>query len=70
MPTSTTVQTIGSKKANIRTQGQENWKISVSLTILLSSGEKLAPLLLFQAKKENIQKENWGKYIFIKIKLF
>ena len=26
MPKSTTVQTIGSKKYNIRTQEQENWK--------------------------------------------
>ena len=25
MPASTTVQTIGSRKVNIRTQGQENW---------------------------------------------
>ena len=45
MPTSTTVQIIGSKKVNIRTQWQENWRITVKLTILVS-GEKLAPLLI------------------------
>ena len=32
MPTSTTVQTIESKKVNIRAQGQENWRITVTLT--------------------------------------
>ena len=41
MPTST-VQTIRSKKVNIKTQGQENWKIAVILTIP-ESDEKLAP---------------------------
>ena len=35
---STTLQTIGSKKVNIRTQGQESWRITVILKIL-ASGE-------------------------------
>ena len=35
MPTSVTVQKIGSKKVNIRTQGRENWRITVILTILV-----------------------------------
>ena len=29
IPTSITMQTIGSRKANIRAQGQENWRITV-----------------------------------------
>ena len=36
---STTVQTIGPKKVNIRTQGQESWRITIILAIL-SSREK------------------------------
>ena len=36
IPTSTTVQTIWSKKVNIRTQGQENWRLTAVLTILSS----------------------------------
>ena len=36
MPSSSTVQTIGSKKLNIRAQGQENSRITVILAILTS----------------------------------
>ena len=45
MPTSTTVQIIGSKKVNIETQGQENWRITVILPIL-ESEENLEPLII------------------------
>ena len=45
------MQTIGSKKVNIRTQGQENLRMIVILTIL-ASGEKLSPFLIFKAKEE------------------
>ena len=45
MPTSTTIQTIWSKKVNTRTQRQENWRITVILTILVY-WEKLTPLLI------------------------
>ena len=38
------------KEANIRTQWQENWRITVILTIL-ASGEKLAHLLIFKAEE-------------------
>ena len=54
MPTPTTVRTIWSKKVNIRKQGQDNWRMTVILTIL-ASGEKLAPLLIFEAKEKNIK---------------
>ena len=57
MPTSITVQTIGLKKVNIRTQGQENWRITVILKIFASE-EKLTSLIIFKAKEEKIQKEN------------
>ena len=50
MPPSTTVQKIGSKRVNIKTQGQENWRVTAILTIL-ASGEKLPPLLIFKAKE-------------------
>ena len=50
MPASTTVQTIESRRFNIRTQGQENWRIIVILTIHIS-GVKLAPLLIFKAEE-------------------
>ena len=50
MPPSTTVQKIESKKVNIITQGQENWRVTAILTIL-ASGEKLSPLLIFKAKE-------------------
>ena len=50
MPTSTTVQTIGSWKVNIRTQGIENGRITVIL-IIISSREKLAPLLILKEKE-------------------
>ena len=72
MPPSTTVQKIGSKRVNIKTQGQENWRVTGILTIL-ASGEKLPPLLIFKAK-EGKQTEknckNWRlwitkKYLFI-----
>ena len=49
MPPSTTVQKIGSKRVNIKTQGQENWRVTAIL-IILASGEKLPPLLIFKAK--------------------
>ena len=58
MPASSTVQTIGSKKLNIRAQGQENRRITVILAIL-TSGEK--QLLIFKTKKGKIQKENFCK---------
>ena len=45
MPASTNVQTIWSKKVNIKTQEQENWRIKIILTIL-DSRIKLAPLLI------------------------
>ena len=50
MPAYITVKIIGTKKVNIKTQGQENWRITVILTIL-AFGEKLAPLLIFNAKE-------------------
>ena len=46
---STTVQIIGSKRVNIKTQGQKNWRVT-ALTIL-ASGEKLPSLLIFKAKE-------------------
>ena len=49
MSTSITVQTIVLKKVNIRTQERENRRITVS--IIFSSGEKLASLLTFKAKE-------------------
>ena len=33
MPPCTTEQKIWSKKANIRTQGQENWRVTAILTV-------------------------------------
>ena len=56
MPPSTTVQKIESKRVNIKTQGQENWRVTVILTIL-ASGEKLPPLLFLKLKKENKQRK-------------
>ena len=50
MPASTTVQTNRSKKINIRIQGQENWRITVILTIVVY-GEKLTSLLIFKTKE-------------------
>ena len=50
MPASPTAQTIGLRKVNIRTKGQENWRITVILTIL-ASGEKLASLLIFKEEE-------------------
>ena len=44
------VQKIGSKKVNIGTQGQENWRVTAILTVL-DSREKLPPLLIFKAKQ-------------------
>ena len=59
MPTST-MKTIGRRGVNIRTQGQENLRIAVILTIL-ASGEKLAHLLIFKAKegKDTQRKSQW-----------
>ena len=51
MSAPTTVQTIGSRKVNIRTQRQENWRITVVLTILMS-GEKLALYQILKKRKE------------------
>ena len=45
---------------NIRTKWQENWRITVILTIL-ASGVKIAPLLIFKTKEGKIQKENCSK---------
>ena len=50
MPPSTTVQKIGSDRVNIKTQGQEKWRVTAILTIL-ASGLKLPPLLIFKAKE-------------------
>ena len=36
MLTAITVQTVGSKEVNIRTQRQENWRIAVVLAFLVS----------------------------------
>ena len=57
---SITVQTIGSKKVNIRKQTQENWRITVILSTL-TSGEKIKSLLIFKAKEGKMQKENFSK---------
>ena len=57
MPPSTTVQKIGSKRVNIETQGQENWRVTAILTIL-ASGEKLTPLLIFKTTEGNKQRKN------------
>ena len=54
----TTVQNIGSKKVNIRTQGQENWRETAFLTVL-DSREKLPPLLILKQRKEMIPKRNY-----------
>ena len=50
LATSTTVHTIGLKKANIRTHRQENWVLTV-IKAILESREKLASLLIFKAKE-------------------
>ena len=60
IPTSTTVQTIVLKKVNIRTQGQENWRITVTIKILTFQ-EKLAPLLTFKAKEGKDAERNCSK---------
>ena len=41
---------IGSKKVKIRTQGQENWRVTAILAVL-ASGQKLPYLLIFKAKE-------------------
>ena len=41
MPPCQTVQKIGSKKVNIRTQGQENWRVT-AIFIILASEEKFS----------------------------
>ena len=46
----TTVQKIVFKKVNIRTQGQENLRVTSILTVL-ASRQKLPPLLNFKAKQ-------------------
>ena len=48
IPAFGTVQKIRSKRVNIKTQGQENFRATAILTIL-ASGEKLALLLIFNA---------------------
>ena len=55
MPPSTTVQKIGSKRVNIKTQGQQNCRATVIL-IIFESGEKLAPLIILKLKRESEQK--------------
>ena len=50
MSKSTTVQTIGSNKVNIRTQGQENWRITV-IIVILASWVKLALLIIFKTEE-------------------
>ena len=47
MPPCTSVHKIGSKKVNIRTQGQQNWRVTAILAVLASE-EKLTPLLIFK----------------------
>ena len=47
MPPYTAVQKIGSKKVNIRTQGQENWKVTAIITVLASL-ENFSFLLFFK----------------------
>ena len=55
--TSSTVQTIGSKKVNIWAQGQK-WRITVIL-IILAPWEKLAPLLIFKVKEGKDTERNF-----------
>ena len=58
MPPCTNVQKIGSKKVNIRIQGQENWRETAILTVL-ASAEKLSPLLILKQRKAKIPKRNY-----------
>ena len=53
---STSVQTTGSNKVNIRTQGQENWRIT-EILVILASWVNIAPLLIFK-EKEGIYTES------------
>ena len=53
MSTSTTVQTIRSKKVNIGTQGQESWRNTLILKFF-ASGVKLALLLSLKQTKKKI----------------
>ena len=57
----TSIEAIGWKKANIRTQVQENWRITIILTMILTiiltiltSGEKIALLLILKVKEEKM----------------
>ena len=54
MPTSTTMKQLDFKK--IRTQGQENWRITVILTIFALE-ENLAHLLIIKANEGKILKK-------------
>ena len=60
IPTSATVRTIGSKKVNIETQKQENWRITIFFTIL-ASREKLASLPIFKVKEEKVTERKLQK---------
>ena len=72
MPPSTTVRKIGSKRVNIKTQGQENWRVTAILTIL-ASGENLPLLFIFKAKEgkqtekklQELEIVKKKKYLFI-----
>ena len=65
MPPCTTVQKIGSKKVNIWAQRQENWRITAIL-IVLASGQKFPPLLIFKAKEGKDTKKKLQKLISVK----
>ena len=67
MSSCTTVQKIGSKKVNIRTQGQQNWRVTAIFTVL-ASGEKLQPLLIFIAKEGKDTKKKLQKLIIVESK--
>ena len=56
MPSSTTVHKIISKRVNIKTQGQENWRVTAILTIL-ESGKKLSPLFFLAKEGKQTEKK-------------
>ena len=55
-----TAQKIGSKKVNIRTHWQKNWRVTAILNVLASS-EKLPPLLIFKAMEGKDTEKNFLK---------
>ena len=72
MPPSTTVQKIESKRVNIKTQRQENWRVTAFL-LSLHLEKNYHRCLFLKLKKENKQRKNcknwrlWRpkKYLFI-----